>query len=91
MPKSQVSFGKPSNELLDSKGTVVGLTDRVYTPNNSTITFDDVLVRGDLSGTLEYNGVKLHILRVNSVIGLELSTRGARGPVWKGVEAEVIH
>lgn len=91
MPEREVSFDKPSNELRDSLGRVVGVTDRVYTPNGRTMIFDDVLVKGDLSGTLEYNGVKLRIVRVNSVIGLEVTMGGARGPVWKGVEAEVIN
>lgn len=91
MPKSGVSFEKPSNELRDSRGRVVGVTDRIYTPQNSKITFDDVVVRGDLSGPLEYNGLKLHIVRVNTVIGLEVGIGGPRGPVWKGVECEVIH
>lgn len=89
MPKSEVSFEKSSNELLDSAGNVVGITDRVYAANGTMI-FNDVLVKGDLSGTLEYNGRRLRIVRVNEVIGLEVTMGGARGPVWKGVEAEVI-
>lgn len=89
MPTREVSF-KLSNELLDSTGRLVGITDRAYPPNGRTMIFQDVLVKGDLSGTLEYNGVKLRIVRVNTVIGLEVTPDGARGPVWKGVEAEVI-
>ena len=91
MPSTEVSFAQSNNELRDANGKVVGLTDRVYTPSNSTITFDDVLLKGDLSGTLEYNGVKLHIVKINSIIGLEVTLTGARGPVWKGVECEVLH
>ena len=91
MPKTEVLFEKPSNELRDSSGRVVGITDRVYAPNGHTMTLDDVLVKGDLSGTLEYNGRKLRIVRVNEVIGLEVTMGGARGPVWKGVEAEVMN
>lgn len=91
MPKTEVSFERPSNELRDSSGRVVGITDRIYTPNGRTLTFADVLVKGDLSGTLEYNGLKLRIVRVNEIIGLEVTMGGARGPVWKGVETEVIN
>ena len=90
MPKREVSLEKLSNELRDSTGRLVGLTDRPYEPNGRFMMFQDVVVKGDLSGTLEYNGVKLRIVRVNTVIGLEITPEGARGPVWKGVEAEVI-
>jgi len=90
MPKTEVSFQKLSSELRDSAGRLVGLTDRPYAPNGKTMTFHDVIVKGDLSGILEYNGIKLRIVRVNTVIGLEVTLEGARGPVWKGVEAEVI-
>lgn len=90
MPKTQVSFEKHSNELRDSAGQVVGITDRVYTINGKSITFDDILVKGDLSGVLKYNGVKLRVVRVNTLIGLEVTMQGVRGPVWKGVECEVI-
>lgn len=89
MPKREVSL-QLSNELRDSTGRLVGITDRANPPNGRTITFQDVVVKGDLSGTLEYNGVRLRIVRVNTVIGLEVTPDGARGPVWKGVEAEVI-
>jgi len=90
MPKTQISFEKHSNELHDPAGKVVGITDRVYPVNDGSITFDDVLVKGDLSGVLEYNGAKLRIIRINAVIVLEVTMQGARGPVWKGVECEVL-
>ena len=90
MPKREVSIQNLSNELRDSAGRLVGLTDRAYALNGRSMTFQDVVVKGDLSGTLEYNGVKLRIVRVNTIIGLEVTLEGARGPVWKGVEAEVI-
>jgi len=89
MPRREVTL-QLSNELRDSSGRVVGITDDAYPPNGRTITFKDVLVKGELSGPLEYNGVTLRIVRVNTVIGLEVTPDGARGPVWKGVEAEVI-
>lgn len=88
MPK--ISFDKPSAELKNS-GKVVGITDRIYEINGqSVIKFDDVLVKGDLSGELEYNNKKILITHIDSIIGLEVNLHGARGPVWKGVECKVV-
>jgi len=87
MPK--ISFDKPSTEIKSS-GKVVGITDRLYEINGESITFDDVLVRGDLSGELEYNSAKLRVIRVDTIIGLDVNLYGARGPVWKGVECRVV-
>jgi len=89
MPEERISFTRPSNELLKS-GNVVGLTDRVYPITGSSVTFDEVLVKGDLSGELEYNGKKLRIVRTDMIAGLLIDMRGARGPVWQGVECEVL-
>ena len=69
---------------------MVGLTDRVYPITASDVTFDDLLVRGDLTGTLEYNGRSIKIVGVDSIIGLEVGMSGARGPVWKGVRCKVV-
>jgi hypothetical protein len=88
MPEEIISLTRPSNELLKS-GNVVGLTDRVYPIKGSSVTFDEVLVKGDLSGELEYNGKKLRIVRTDVIAGLLIDLRGARGPVWQGVECEV--
>lgn len=90
MPTTPVSFTKLSNELRDSVGNVVGITDCAYEVNGRSITFKDVLVKGDLSGVLEYNGAKLRVIKVNTMIGLEVNMQGARGPVWKEVECEVV-
>jgi len=89
MPTMPVSFDIPTNEIL-SLGKVVGITDRVYSIEGTSVTFDDVLVRGDLSGELMYNGVKLRVIRIDTVIGLEMGAQGPRGPVWKGVVCEVV-
>jgi hypothetical protein len=89
MPQMQVSFDKPTTEIL-SAGKVVGITDRIYSIKGSSVTFEEVLVKGDLSGELLYNGTKLRVVRIDTVIGLEIGAQGARGPVWKGVECEVI-
>jgi len=94
MPDTALSFDKPKPEIRSS-GKVVGITDRIYDIQGQTVVFDDVLVRGDLSGELEYNGRKLRVTHVNTIIGLEIvvssqGSKGPRGPVWKGVECKVI-
>lgn len=88
-PQSRVSFDARSRELLKNN-QVVGVTDRVYSIVGPNVKFDDVLVKGDLHGELEYNGIKLRVIRIDTAIGLEVGSGGARGPVWKGVECEVL-
>lgn len=89
MPEERISLTPQSRELLKS-GKVVGLTDRVYPITGSNVTFDEVLVKGDLSGEFEYNGKRLRIVRADAIIGLLVDMGGARGPVWKGVECQVL-
>ena len=89
MPQARISFTPQSRELLRS-GYVVGLTDRAYPITGSSLKFDEVLVKGDLSGELEYNERRIKIVRVHTIIGLLVDSGGARGPVWKGVECEVL-
>ena len=90
MPEKKISLEPPTNEVRRS-GKVVGITDRIYSISDEpTVTFDEILVKGDLSGELEYNGQKLQIVRVDTIIGLEVGPSGARGPVWKGVECQVL-
>jgi len=89
MPKAPVSFQTPTNELRKG-GVVVGRTDRIYQITGEAVIFEDVLVVGDLSGALEYNGKRVRVVRVESMIGLEIGDAGARGPVWKKVECEVL-
>ena len=89
MPEERISFTPQSRELLKS-GKVVGLTDRVYPIIGPNVIFDEVLVKGDLSGELEYNGKRLRIVRADTIIGLLVDMGGARGPVWKGVECQVL-
>ena len=90
MPVERVSMRPPTPELRKG-GAVVGITDRIYEVSGPTIRFDDVLVRGDLSGELEYNGKTLRIVRVEVIAGLEVGVSGPRGPVWKGVECSVVN
>ena len=89
MPNSPISLDQPSNELR--RGTdVVGVTDHVYPITEPTVTFAEIVVRGDLSGELEYNGRHLQITQVDEIIGLEIGPNGARGPLWKGVRCQVL-
>ena len=90
MPVRQRSLVPRTNELKKS-GQVVGLTDRVYdVDDGKQVAFEEVVVRGDLSGVLEYNAHTLKVVEIREIIGLEISAQGARGPVWKGVVCEVL-
>lgn len=93
MPEERVRFEPDTTELRRSSavvGAVVGITDRVYEISGPTVTFDEVLVTGDLSGELEYNGKRLRVVRIDTIIGLELGAKGVRGPLWKGVDCTVL-
>jgi hypothetical protein len=89
MPEKPVRFEAPTNELR-KQGQVVGTTDRVYEITGDRVLIAEVLVRGDLSGELEYNGRRLRIVGVHTITGLKVTLEGARGPVWEGVECEVV-
>jgi hypothetical protein len=90
MPMKPLKLESGTAEIRKN-GTVVGLTDKVYTLDDSDeILFEDVLVRGDLSGPLKYNGRKIEIVGVDTIVGLELGPDGARGPVWKRVRARIL-
>jgi len=89
MPEKPVRFDAPTNELR-KRGQVVGTTDRIYDITGDRVLFAEVLVRGDLSGEIEYNGRRLRVVRVDTITGLKVSLEGARGPVWEGVECEVL-
>ena len=88
MPTKPLNLEPPSTEIRKA-GQVVGVTDRVYSIAADEVTFDEVLVRGDLSGNLQYNGRMIEIVGVHTIIGLEIGIGGARGPVWKGVRCKV--
>ncbi len=89
MPREHVLTQIPTCELRKN-GDVVGLTDRVYDLAGTIVHIDEILVTGDLSGELSYNGKLLKILEVNTVVGMLVDQRGARGPVWKDVQAQVV-
>lgn len=89
MPSKPVSLKPRSTELLKGK-RVVGFTDRIYDISGPTVTFGEVSIKGDLSGEIEYNGKRLRVVRIDAAVGLLVGPAGARGPVWQGVECEVI-
>ncbi|HZP57727.1 MAG TPA: hypothetical protein VFC53_09255 [Dehalococcoidia bacterium] len=81
---------QPKTNEIRKAGEVVGLTDRIYDTSGEQVTFDEILVKGDLSGELEYNGARLRVKGINMMVGLEIGPQGARGPVWRGVQCEVL-
>lgn len=85
----RADFQEPSCELRKN-GEVVGLTDRHYPISGDKVTFAQVIVKGDLSGDLEYNGKRLRIVRTERAIGLKVTQAGAIGPVWEIVQCEVL-
>lgn len=89
MPQAPLSFQSQSTELT-SNGVVVGVTDRIYLLVGDEVTFAEVLVKGDLSGELKYNGRAIKVVEVNSMIGLLVDQNGARGPVWQDVRCAVL-
>lgn len=92
MPAKSLGL-EPETPELRKNGAIVGITDRVYALNGGDVEevlFDDVLVRGDLSGRLDYNGRKIEIVAIDTAVGLELDRGGVRGPVWKKVRARIV-
>jgi hypothetical protein len=89
MPTKSLELEPPSPEIRKG-GQVVGITDRAYSITPPEVVIDDLLVRGDLRGVLDYNGHQIEVIGINTIIGLEVGPGGARGPVWKGVRCKVI-
>ena len=90
MPETATTFTTPSNEIRKA-GAIQGLTDKIYFPiNGPTITIEEILVRGDLSGELDYNGHVLQVEAIDEAIGLEVGPAGPRGPIWRGVRCRVL-
>lgn len=89
MPEDKLRLSEPTRELKKG-GQIVGLTDRVYSIVGGEVVFEEVQALGDLSGTLNYNGTPLRVVQVDTMVGLLVDMRGARGPVWRGVRCEVV-
>jgi len=90
MPEDKLKLSEPTRELK-KEGHVVGLTDKVYPIVGGDVVFDEVQVLGDLDGILDYNGTLLRVVQIDTMIGLLVDNRGARGPVWQKVRCEVIN
>ena len=86
---TQIQPKKKGSVELRKGGQTVGLTDHLYPVHGKTIRIDEILVQGDLSGDLEYNGKILRVTGIDTFIGLEVGAQGPRGPIWKGVTLEV--
>lgn len=89
MPRTRVVIGDATNELRKGR-ELVGFTDEVYSLNGKSVTFKEILVKGDLSGILEYNGKRLKVRQIGTVTGLKVDMHGANGPVWEDVECEIL-
>jgi hypothetical protein len=87
---SGIGLPSQASSALLKDGRIVGLTDKVYAVNGGPNHFDEVLVRGDLSGDLEYNGALIRITRIDAAVGLKVDAGGARGPLWVDVDFEVV-
>lgn len=62
---------------------------RSYLPNSGChFTFNDVQVRSDLSGELEYSGHTIEVEKIDTIIGMELGAAGPKGLVGKQVAGE---
>lgn len=79
-----------SSTGIYKNGVLVGETDKPYTPQNGHFNFDDIVVKGDLSGELEYAGKTIVVEQVEMIAGMEVSSRGVRGPVWKKVRTKIV-
>jgi hypothetical protein len=90
MPQTKVRL-TPTSREIKKNGQVVGITDRIYDLSPGTAHFDEILVTGELDGELSYNDHKIQIVRINTAIGMKVDNRGARGPVWEGVEVQVVN
>jgi|GEM_PF-4391226 len=89
MLTTQILSGNPAKNIL-SNGKVVAEVDRITPIDARSIEFANLFVKGDLSGDLEYNGKRIRILHVETILGMVASPAGLKGPVWQGVKCEVI-
>jgi hypothetical protein len=91
MPEDKLRLSELTRELKKN-GQVVGLTDKVYSISGGEVVFEEIQVLGDLNGILDYNGIPLRVVQIDTMIGLLVDNiRGARGPVWQKVRCEVVN
>ncbi len=88
MLTTKVLFDNRAKNIL-SNGTVVAEVDRIIPIDERFIEFENLYVKGDLSGELEYDGKRIRILHVETILGMVASPTGLKGPVWQGVKCEV--
>jgi hypothetical protein len=83
--------GVPSVDLaLVKAGKTVGELTLAAEKQGDKMFIEELLVKGDLSGKLEYEGRTVEIESVDEIIGLLVDTSGARGPVWRGVRLRIV-
>jgi len=88
MTTGKINFQSSTN--IYKNGNVVGETDKVYSPNGNYFDIAEIIVKGDLSGELEYCGKTIVAEHIDTMIGMEITQFGARGPVWKGVRCKIV-
>jgi hypothetical protein len=82
---------QPLSREIKKGADIVGLTDRAYDISTGAIHIDEILVKGDLSGDLTYNGRRIRILTIDTAIGMKVDQHGARGPIWEGVDIQILN
>ncbi len=85
---------RPTNHTLEihKDGAVVGLLDHpVEIEGKPDIRFERIVVIGNLSEEVEYEGRRLFVESAEDFIGLEITRSGrVEGPVWRGVVCRVL-
>lgn len=88
MAKGKINFNSPTS--IYKNGDVVGETDKVYNPEGGYFNIDEITVKGELDGELDYNGKKMVVEHIDTMIGMLMGQGGPRGPLWRGVKCKVI-
>lgn len=83
-----------ANHTLEIRknGVVVGLLDDPVEINGGPeVRFDRIVVVGNLSEEVEYEGRRLYVQSAEDFVGLEITRTGhVEGPVWHGVVCRVL-
>jgi hypothetical protein len=75
---------------LRKGGVIVAELTKPANTSGGDVTVDELVVKGDLSGQLTYQGTSVVVDSIQEIIGLEVTSRGPRGPIWRGVHLKVV-
>jgi len=84
-----LSFQKIDKNIYKN-GVVVGITDELAPEQNGYFYIPDIVVKGDLSGELEYEGRIMVAEQIETLVGMEVGQFGVRGPIWKNVRCKIL-